>query len=353
MSLEVRTVIASALTIGVLVVCITPVVQANPSFDGFGSPDGRRGQHTPRSRALDSDDSSPSYVGPSAAENITNKILTNRSANCEDYVDHYKTSVKDLNSRQRVKGYFSVQMLGGKCGFITNAIPNHDMNDGRRGFRHAVSTQNAQYEITTNPRFASRLTPISLRMDNAILLNGVKVDLLAAACYGVGNERIGCNDVNQPWRLDPMFTTNGFGTDSHNAHTQPDGSYHYHGNPNALFEMDTSYDSPVIGFAADGFPIYGSMVSKNGSVRQAKSSFRLKQGQRPTGKGHPGGRYDGRYRDDYEYVEGIGDLDECNGMVYESQYGYYITESFPYIMSCFKGTPDRSFNKQRTERHRH
>ncbi|GAL29983.1 hypothetical protein JCM19239_7852 [Vibrio variabilis] len=30
---------------------------------------------------------------------------------------------------------------------------------------------------------------MSLPVSEAILLNGVKVDLLAAACYGVGNEK--------------------------------------------------------------------------------------------------------------------------------------------------------------------
>ena len=31
-----------------------------------------------------------------------------------------------------------------------------------------------------------------------------------------------------------MFIGNDFGTDSHNAHTQPDGAYHYHGDPVAM-----------------------------------------------------------------------------------------------------------------------
>ena len=72
----------------------------------------------------------------------------------------------------------------------------------------------------------------------------------------------------------------------------------------------------------------------------------MKSGTRPTGEGEPGGTYDGTYRDDYEYVEGSGDLDECNGTTLNGVYGYYITDGFPYIMSCFKGTPDPSFLKR-------
>lgn len=66
------------------------------------------------------------------------------------------------------------------------------------------------------------------------------------------------------------------GTDNNNAHTQPDGTYHYHGNPMAMFITDcdaSGIASPVIGFAADGFPIYGSCFNDNGTVRKATSSY--------------------------------------------------------------------------------
>ena len=33
--------------------------------------------------------------------------------------------------------------------------------------------------------------------------------------------------------------------------------------------------------------------------------------------------------------------DELNG-----QYGYYITDTYPWVLGCFKGTPDSSFNKR-------
>ncbi|MED5420842.1 MAG: YHYH protein, partial [Pseudomonadota bacterium] len=59
----------------------------------------------------------------------------------------------------------------------------------------------------------------------------------------------------------------------------------------------------------------------------------------------PGGTYDGTFRDDYEYVPGAGDLDECNGMTVDGVYGYYITDAFPYIVACFRGIPNLSFQK--------
>ena len=120
--------------------------------------------------------------------------------------------------------------------------------------------------------------------------------------------------------------------------------YHYHGHPHALF--DDSSVSTVVGFAADGFPIFSSYFDDNGTVRDAQPSFQLKAGARPTGDGQPGGNYDGTYRDDYEYVAGSDDLHECNGMTLNGIYGYYVTDAFPYILSCFKGTADESFLKR-------
>jgi hypothetical protein len=103
----------------------------------------------------------------------------------------------------------------------------------------------------------------------------------------------------------------------------------------------------VIGFAADGFPIYGPFFDDNGTIRRAKSSYTLKAGNRIAIDGeNPGGQYDGTFRDDYEYSMGTGDLDECNGMIQNGTYGYYITDSYPWVLGCFKGTLDPSFSKR-------
>jgi len=282
---------------------------------------------------------------------LTNVLLSKRSANCADYIakssESYQSTVMDVNNSSTFNGALTISVTNNKCVFTTNNIPNHDFNDGSQGFPNNVSAQNNSFEITSIPTFATNTTAITLATDNAILLNGVKVDLLAAACFGVGDGKVGCNDINQAWRYDPMFSANGFKVDTHNAHSQPDGSYHYHGKPNALYIDDNpTAISPVVGFAADGYPIFGPYIDDGGTIRKAFSSYRLKTGARPTGSGNPGGSYDGTYRDDYQYVADDGDLDECNGMTVDGVYGYYITDGFPYVLSCFKGTPDSSFDKQ-------
>ena len=116
--------------------------------------------------------------------------------------------------------------------------------------------------------------------------------------------------------------------------------------PNALYLDDEDVVSPAVGFAADGFTVFGSVIGESDVTRKVRSSYRLKAGDRPTGEGHPGGRYDGTYRDDFEFVEGPGFLDECNGRTAEGQYRYHLRDGYPYGIGCFRDTPDSSFIKR-------
>jgi arylsulfatase A-like enzyme len=284
--------------------------------------------------------------GETLAIDITGDIFTQRSANCEDYIASYQSTAMDVFRSVLFSGNLTISTSAGKCRLQSNGVPNHDFNDGQQSFPTNLSEQAYNYQITTSPVFASTNTALAIGNDNGLMLNGVKIDLLAAACFAVGDEKTGCGDMSQPWRFDPLFAANGFRVDSHNAHVQPNGSYHYHGTPNAMFDEDTAVESPVVGFAADGFPIFGSWFDDNGTVRKALSSYRLKAGARQTIAGYatPSGDYDGTFRDDYEYIEGLGDLDECNGMQISGVYGYFVIDAYPYIMGCLKGQMDPSFN---------
>lgn len=132
-----------------------------------------------------------------------------------------------------------------------------------------------------------------------------------------------------------------------------EGQYHYHGNP---YQMTP--DTPArtfLGWAADGYPIYGLYDHADGSdtstaAREMIPSYRLKEGERDGG---PGGEYDGTFLADYEYVDGSGDLDACNGRsgAYEVNgdsydYAYFTTNYFPYMPPCLVASADRSFSLQ-------
>ncbi len=288
------------------------------------------------------------------AQDITNLLLSNRSGDCADYAGVYSASVEDVTRQQRFNSEIEISANSQHCTLKTNGIPNHDFNGPTANFANNVRELPGTFRIPRNPEKARNQTALSQRSYDAILLNGVPVDLLSAGCYRPsgsradknGNVLAGCRDTD-PWLLDPPSYDQYFGVDLHNAHAQPDGRYHYHSNPNALFlDHDLDKPSPVIGFAADGFPIYGTIFKdRDGTIRPAISGYQLKTTPRPAPPNGPGGTPDGTYIDDYEYT-GTGDLDECNGMNVDGQYGYYVTTSYPWVLNCLVGKPDSSFDKR-------
>ena len=288
---------------------------------------------------------------------ITNSILTATSADCDDYVNDYEASVSDIQRSLSFEPEVSITSSSTTCTLTSDSIPNHDFNDNTAKFATDVASISKQYTITRNPTANGSSTAISQTFYNAVMLNGVVLDILSAGCYkpthpmadiDTGNTPIGCTEADA-WLLDPLSPLNTFGTDIHNAHTQPDGMYHYHGSPEALFDTNPGPNgSPVIGFAADGFPIYGSYFynSSTGKIETAQSGYKLKSGTRASSATDPGGAHDGMYVADWEYDVTQGNLDACNGKTVNGQYGYYVTNSYPWVIKCFMGTPNTSFNKR-------
>ena len=281
--------------------------------------------------------------GASGAIDITDATFAGRSGDCADHAGTYRAYVTDLQRGTDFEARVEIATGEGACLLTSNAIPNHDFDDESARFATPVTASEKTFAIPRAPSMAAAPTDLALASYDGVMLNGVVIDRLAAGCFGVGDGRIGCFDPSTPWRYDPMAPTAGFGTDAHHAHTQPDGRYHYHGDPLAMYG-DGSEPSPVIGYAADGFPIYGPYFDDAGTVRAAVSGYTLRSGARPSGTGESGGEYDGTYVDDYEFT-GAGDLDECNGMTVGGQYGYYVTASYPWVIGCLRGTPDPSFDK--------
>lgn len=81
----------------------------------------------------------------------------------------------------------------------------------------------------------------------------------------------------------------------------------------------------------------------NSPVVSLSSGYSLKSGSRPgDGLTEPDGTYDGEYYEDYEYTSTV--LDSCNGRYAKTPdypygtYYYVITDNYPFIPRCFKGT---------------
>lgn len=289
---------------------------------------------------------------------IYDAVFTERSADCGDYVNTFDANPVDIQNSITFDSDVIITATDTECTITSNSVPNHDFNDETAAF--AGGTEGATISeiatvstVTRTPSFAAAPTPMGDGLKDGIFLNGVRLNILSAGCYKPnspdagedGNVGIGCSS-DDPWLLDPLGTEARFGADLHNAHTQPGGLYHYHGGPNAMFDDNPGNDgSPVIGFAADGFPIYGSYFLDNatGQVRKALSGYTLREGSRgERSDTNPGGTYDGNYNADWEFTNS-GDLDECNGMNVDGQYGYYVTDTYPWVIKCFQGTPHETF----------
>jgi len=119
----------------------------------------------------------------SSSRDITNVILTNRSSDCEDYINNYISSAKDIQEDTSYTGTLNIELSNGKCNFSSNSIPNHDFNDSSAHFATQVRPNTLNYSISANPSFANNSTPLELG-ENAIMLNGIVLDILLAGCYG-------------------------------------------------------------------------------------------------------------------------------------------------------------------------
>jgi hypothetical protein len=135
------------------------------------------------------------------------------------------------------------------------------------------------------------------------------------------------------------------------GHPQASGNYHYHSYPEllAMQQGDSPRDhSPILGFAFDGYPVYGPYGYANangtGGLKRIESSYRprnitvrdtLPDGTQLSGYYHGpnvSAQFPlGCFVQDFEYVAGLGDLDEFNGRFCRTP--EYPTGTFAYFMT--------------------
>lgn len=172
------------------------------------------------------------------------------------------------------------------------------------------------------------------------------------------------------WNRDAIVAERG-GFDCSKAHPAQ-GNYHHHQNPSAfnldlqvlsticdtypsdgLYVINPSQHSPLLGYAYDGFPIYGAYAYANtdgtGGIVRMKSSYQLRN---ITARTHYADGTDvtdgppvnttyplGRYREDYEFVTNSSPdyLDKHNGR-------FCITPEYPSGIYCYFTTVDANHN---------
>lgn len=240
---------------------------------------------------------------------------------------------------------------GGRRSVTANGLPDHPIGIfPNPGNMETLSAQRIRDSMPLLPVATGAITRKGgPRVLTGYLLNGIKIDPGTAGTCNDAGTHCPMGPSFGAWNIEAMGQSSfNYGTDESNAHVQPSGAYHYHGMPEAFIQkLNKGKSMTLIGWAADGFPIYaryGYAVANdaNSGVKVVTGSYRTKaqpDANRPSTKVYAMGTF----TQDYEYVAGLGDLDECNGRTGVTPefpkgiYHYYATDTYPYLQRCVKG----------------
>ncbi|MCA2998130.1 MAG: YHYH protein [Rhodocyclaceae bacterium] len=231
---------------------------------------------------------------------------------------------------------------------VGNGIPDHAVGTFPNPDNpHTISAQPVAATYTLTPAIANANGSTAVIVGHA--LNGVKFEpATIGTCDNTGSNCTRVGSVG-PWIIEALTqTTFRFGTDVNTGHVQPSGEYHYHGMPeNFITKLGKGTGMALVGWAADGFPVYAryGYVRPNDATSGTKvlvGSYRTKA--TPDANRPPTTLYAmGTFSQDWEYVAGLGDLDQCNGRTGvtpefpQGIYHYVITDTYPFMQRCLKG----------------
>lgn len=196
---------------------------------------------------------------------------------------------------------------GGTVTVDGNAIPDYTYIETSPG---QPRDRDQTYSFPSSPTVADSVTAVPLIGTAGVTLGGIPI-------FGP-TEGTGGDVESLPGILSDCGSHNG-----------PSG-FHIHliltsSETDCLFTPEeVAAESQLVGYAFDGFPIYTG-------IDQYTSSWELTDETlfaTDTWNAH-------------SFVEGSGDLDECNGLTdADGNYAYYTTETFPYILGCYTGVVD-------------
>lgn len=251
-------------------------------------------------------------------------------------------------------------------------VPAYTTGPFQDGNPSQATDQAAIFKMPLNPQ-QNTGTPTATNGGNiGIFINGVALfdyrDGVAwnpntnALCGGPGNPSCpGGPQANMDWNRDAVPAEKD-GFDCSKGHPAM-GNYHHHQNPSAfdldinvvstvcnlydadgLYILDSNVHSPLIGFAYDGFPIYGGYGYKNtdgtGGITRIRSSYFLRNmTTRTNGPAVDATYFLGYFREDYEYIAHTEQehLDEHNGR-------FCVTPEYPNGTYAYFATVDENWN---------
>ncbi len=218
-------------------------------------------------------------------------------------------------------------------------IPGYDIGPWPTN-PNTPANQNFVFKITRTPQ-QNTGTPVAVPLGHiGTWTNGVSMfnakDAFSYQNQGVWNQN--------------AIVVEGISFDTCLGHPAPNGEYHHHLNPPCLYnDHDSSTHSPIIGYAFDGFPVYGAYGYANpngtGGITRMKSSYQMYTYTTRTNGPAVSTQYPlGYYVEDFYYTSGYGDLDEHNGRFCVTPeypagtYAYFVTldanldAAYPYTL---------------------
>lgn len=318
---------------------------------------------------------------------VTSWLQNTTGINGRHYVSGNSTPIND-NVAANVQ---AVQYSNNWVYVSTNGIPAYITGPFLDGNPSLASDQNAIFKFPLNP-VQNTGTPTATTGGNiGVFINGVALfDYRDGVSWNNNTQAEGGGPIMGPpgqgvWNRDAIVAERQ-GFDCAKGHPAM-GNYHHHQNPSAfnldlvvlstvcdiyaadgLYVINATEHSPLIGFAYDGFPIYGAYGFANadgtGGIARMKSSYQLRNittrtqyadGTNVTPGPPVSTTYPlGRYREDYEFIShpGMEDyLDEHNGRFCvtpeypNGTYAYFCTvdanhnSAYPYVVGpTFYGT---------------
>ncbi len=132
----------------------------------------------------------------------------------------------------------------------------------------------------------------------------------------------------------------GMDMDAANGHSTPDNMYHHHFDNLKLHGWDATKHSPIVGYAWDGYPVYGPYGYKNpdgtGGIARMQTSYSTKSyTTRTSGPAVDPSYPIGCFIEDWQYTAGSGDLDDHNGR-------FCVTPEYPSGTYAYFTTVDAS-----------
>jgi hypothetical protein len=306
----------------------------------------------------------------------TNPVILNWLQNTtgimgRHYVRNNFTPIND----NALANVLSVKYSTANVYVATNGIPSYITGPFLDGNPSIATSQNAIFKLPLNP-VKNTGNPVNTTGGNiGLFINGVAlfdyrdgVSWKSSTGALAGGPLGGMGD--NVWNRDAVVAER-LGFDCAKGHPAM-GNYHHHQNPSAfsldltvistvcnlyvadgLYLIDSNVHSPLIGFAYDGFPIYGAYGYKNldgtGGITRIKSSYQYRNittrtqyanGTTVTAGPPVSTTYPlGYFREDYEYVVNTNTeyLDDHNGR-------FCITPEFPNGTYCYFATVDKNWN---------